>query len=168
MKSELQQEIKTTFEQLYQTLSLFEQNQINVVPFESSWTAGQVTKHIIKATSGFYQICNGKTQKLNGVPDEKVAVLEGIFLDFTTKYNSPDFIYPENKEYEKKELLSRLHKIEKEILDIAVNYDLTQTCLDFEIPGIGNLTIYELVSFAILHTKRHIHQLQNIQQKIKN
>lgn len=162
MKTELKQEITTTFGQLYQTLSLFTQSEINVIPFEGCWTPGQVIKHIIITMSGLQAICDNNTQKLSGNPDEKVSTLKGIFLDFSTKYNSPDYVYPETKEYDKMELISTLKKIEKEMLDIAENYDLTLTCMDFEVPGLGNLTIYELLTFCIVHTKRHIHQLKNI------
>lgn len=168
MKAELQQEVETTFEQLYKTLSLFTESEININPFEGSWTAGQVTRHIIRATSGFYQVCNANTQKLDGGINQKVPALKEIFLDFNTKYNAPDFIYPEDKKYDKEELISTLQKIEAEILDIAENYDLSVTCLDFEIPGLGNLTIFELIMFAVFHTKRHIHQLEIINQAIKN
>lgn len=165
MKAELKQEVENAFAALYQTLSLFDQSEINVIPFEGSWTPGQVTRHIIKATSGFKKVCDGNTKKSDGAIDEKIAVLKDIFLNFNTKYDSPESIYPEDWEYDKTKLLSTLEKIESEILDIAENYDLSLTCLDFEIPGVGNLTIYELISFAIFHTKRHTHQLKVIYEK---
>ncbi|WP_394777095.1 DinB family protein [Flavobacterium sp.] len=165
MKAGLLQEVQNTFAALYKTLSLFDQSEINVIPFEGSWTPGQVTRHIIKATSGFHKVCDINTKKLNGAIDEKIPVLKEIFLNFDVKYNSPESVYPEDREYDKNELVSRLQKIESEILDIAENYDLSLTCLDFEIPGVGNLTIYELINFAIFHTKRHIHQLKVIHEK---
>lgn len=167
MKTELKQEITTTFGQFVDTLSLFTPSEINQIPFEGSWTAGQVTRHIIKSTSGLRQVCDANTKKLPGNGDEKIPVIEGIFLNFSTKYNSPDFIYPEDREYDKTELLAALQRIQKEMLDIAENYDLTLTCLDFEIPGVGNLTIYELLTFCIVHSKRHINQLKNIYNVIK-
>lgn len=168
MKEEFKIEIKSTFEQLYQTLSLFTENEINAIPFEGSWTSGQVTQHIIKATSGLNQVCTVNTEKLEGASDEKIPALQKIFLDFSTKYNAPEFIYPEDIEYHKNELISNLKEIEKEIIEITENYDLTLTCMDFEIPGLGNLTIYELITFCIVHTKRHTHQLQNIYKAIRN
>ncbi|MBS7233553.1 DinB family protein [Flavobacterium psychroterrae] len=165
MKAKLKQEVENTFAALYQTISLFDQSKINIIPFEGSWTPGQVVRHIIKATSGFKKVCDGNTKKLENAIDEKIPVLKDIFLNFNTKYDSPDFIYPEDREYDKIELTSRLQKIESEILDIVANYDLSLTCLDFEIPGIGTLTIYELINFAIFHTTRHTHQLKVIFEK---
>jgi len=168
MRNELKIEIINTFGQLYQTLSLFTESEINAIPFEGSWTSGQVARHIIKATSGLKQVCDSNTKKIAGNPQEKVPALNKIFLDFNTKMNSPEFIYPEAKDYNKELLLATIQQIENELLDIAENYDLTLTCMGFEMPGFGNLTIYELISFAVVHTKRHIYQLQNIYKAIRN
>ena len=162
MKAELKEDITTTFEKLNQTISLFTQEEINRIPFEGSWTAGQVTRHIIKATSGFPEVCDSNTKKLDQPADAKIASLKEIFLNLNKKYDSPDFIYPESKEYNKIDLLSTLQKIKDEMLSVAENYDLTLTCMDFEIPGIGNLTIYELLNFGVFHTQRHTYQLNNI------
>jgi len=164
---ELKQEITTTFEQLNETISLFTQEEINRIPFEGSWTAGQVIRHIIKATSGFTKVCDSNTKKLDQPADAKIATLKEIFLNLNKKYESPDFIYPESKEYDKINLLATLQKIKNEMLGIATNYDLTLTCMDFEIPGIGNLTIYELLSFGVFHTQRHTYQLKNICTSLK-
>lgn len=168
MRNELKIEIKNTFDTLYQTLSLFAESEINAIPFEGSWTSGQVARHIIKATSGLKQICDSNTKKLAGNPQEKVPAIIKIFLDFSTKMNSPEFIYPEAKDYDKEALLATIKQIENELLDIAENYDLALTCMEFEMPGFGYLTIYELISFSVVHTKRHIYQLQNIYKAIRN
>lgn len=40
--------------------------------------------------------------------------------------------------------------------------------MDFEIPGIGNLTIYELLNFGVFHTQRHTYQLKNIYTALKS
>ena len=168
MKTEIKEEIIKAFEQLNETISLFTEEEINRIPFEGSWTAGQVIRHIIKATSGFPKVCDSNTKKLDHPADAKISLLKEIFLNLNKKYDSPDFIYPETKEYNKNDLLSTLQKIKDEMLSIAGNYDLTLTCMDFEIPGIGTLTIYELLSFGVFHTERHSYQLKNIYTAIKN
>ncbi len=35
-------------------------------------------------------------------------------------------------------------------------------CLDNELPTFGTLTIYEWISFALVHTQRHTQQLKKI------
>ncbi|WP_163399066.1 DinB family protein [Flavobacterium fluviatile] len=168
MKAEIKEEITTTFEKLNETISLFTQEEINRIPFEGSWTPGQVIRHVIKSTSGFPEVCDSNTKKLDQPADAKIASLKEIFLNLDVKYDSPDFIYPETAAYNKADLLSKLETIRNEMLNIAENYDLTLTCMDFEIPGVGNLTIYELLNFAVFHTQRHTFQLKNISSALKN
>ena len=42
MKNDLSAEITNTKNELLKTLELFDQGNINTVPFEGSWTGGQV------------------------------------------------------------------------------------------------------------------------------
>jgi hypothetical protein len=75
---------------------------------------------------------------------------------------SPKFLVPENMKYDKETILNQLEKNKKEIISVAPNLDLTQTCLAFEIPVYGKLTRFEMLYFILFHTQRHVHQLKNI------
>jgi hypothetical protein len=44
----------------------------------------------------------------------------------------------------------------------AKTQDLHATCLDFEMPTVGTLTRIEWLSFAVVHTQRHIWQLKKM------
>ena len=81
--------------------------------------------------------------------------------------DAPIFLQPEKKEYDKKVLIEKLHKIEFDLLDSAEKYDLTLTCLDFQVPGFDKFTIYEWINFVLIHTKRHTNQLNKISKSIK-
>ena len=80
--------------------------------------------------------------------------------------NSPDFIRPEKKNYDKDGLLAALSGIKADITTSAATLDLSQTCLSFELPVLGFLTRLEAVTFVICHTRRHTHQLKNIYSKL--
>lgn len=166
MKTEVQKNIVETFKKLNEALSLFSESELNLVPYQGSWTAGQVVQHIILACSGYPELFAGKTEKTIRKPDEKVKDIETLFLNFNIKMDSPVFLKPEKKEYNKNALNLELLKIESELLDSAEKYDLTLTILDFELPGSGKFTIYEWINFAIIHTQRHTHQLNTIFQYI--
>jgi hypothetical protein len=133
--------------------------QFNKVPFEDSWTAAQVSEHIFKALG--VEVLYGATKPTDRVPDEKVAEVM-IFLDFTIKMKSPDFILPSDEPQDKAPLLNGLEDKLNKLIEAAQTLDLTLTCLDFEIPEIGAFTRLEFLWFYVFHTKRHIHQLQNI------
>ncbi len=46
-------EIDSVLTNMIKTLSLFTEEEINTIPFEGSWTPGQVAQHIILSDSGF-------------------------------------------------------------------------------------------------------------------
>ncbi len=167
MKSAIQNTILETYTKLNDLLSSFSKEEINIVPFEGSWTAGQTAQHIILACSGLTMLFAGKTEKTTRKPDENVKALDGIFLDFNTKYQSPENIKPAEIEYEKGTLLASIKKIQNDLFEAAETYDLTLTCLDAKVPGFENFTIYEWLHFAIVHTQRHTHQLKSIYEHIK-
>ncbi|MEO8533196.1 MAG: DinB family protein [Flavobacterium sp.] len=162
MKAELQKNVIDTFKELNDKLASFSETELNTVPFEGSWTAGQVVQHLILGSSGFPKMCAGKTEKTSRKPDEKVKETEALFFNYDIKMKSPEYIVPENKEYTKNSLTLSLLKIEKELLTVSETYDLTLTCVDTEVPGFGKFTIYEWISFALIHIKRHLSQLQAI------
>jgi len=166
MKTALQKNIVDTFKKFNETLSSFSEEEINTVPYKGSWTPGQVVQHIILGNSGYPELFAGKTKVTIRKYDEHVKELEAIFLNFSIKMDSPDFLQPELKNYNKNSLTLSLLKIESDLLNASENYDLTLTCLDFQIPGFENFTIYEWINFALVHSQRHIHQLKKISNYI--
>lgn len=162
MKAELQKNVIDTFKELNHKLASFSETELNTVPFEGSWTAGQVIQHLIMGCSGFPEMCAGKTEKKSGKPDQKVKDIETLFFNYDIKMKSPEAIIPSNITYSKNTLTLSLLKIEKELLNVSETYDLALTCLDSEVPGFGKFTIYEWVSFALIHIQRHLNQLQAI------
>ncbi|CAC9973201.1 DinB family protein [Flavobacterium panici] len=166
MKTDVQKDIVETFKKLNDILSKFSENELNQVPFQGSWTPGQVVQHIILACSGFPELFAGNTEKTTRKPDEKIKDIEGLFLNFNIKMDAPVFLKPEKKEYNKNALNIELLRLESELLDCAEKYDLTLICLDFQVPGFDKFTMYEWIDFALVHTQRHTHQLNSIFQHI--
>lgn len=167
MESAIQNTILETYTKLSDVLSSFSDEEINIVPFSGSWTGGQTVQHIILACSGLPQLFAGKTEKTTREPDENVTKLDAIFLDFNTKYQSPKSIEPAAVEYDKNTLLASIKKIQTDLFEAAETYDLTLTCIGFQIPGFENFTIYEWIHFALIHTQRHTHQLKSIYEHTK-
>ncbi len=155
-------EIDRVFEEFIQIITSLSNEQLHTSPFESSWTAGQLSQHVIKYSSGLAEILNGPVKETNRKFDDKVKMIKSDFLNFNIKMKSPKFLVPENMKYDKETILNQLEKNKKEIISVAPNLDLTQTCLAFEIPVYGKLTRFEMLYFILFHTQRHVHQLKNI------
>lgn len=154
-------EIKETCSALLRILDAFSEKEFNTVPPCGGWTAGQVAEHLL-LSAGVVEVISGRTVAATRPPDEKVAGIGAIFLDFTTKLSSPDFIIPAEGPYDKAEMKNRLKIVWTKLAEAARLLDLTAVCLDFEFPGSGTLTRLEWISFYIFHTQRHIAQLQRI------
>jgi hypothetical protein len=163
---EITKEVNEALSGLITLLSRFDQEQINVVPFEGSWTAGQLAQHMVKANSGFADILKGPVKDTERKPDEVIPKIKGDFLNFNIKMKAPDILIPEAKNYDKNELVSGLKRIRENVVNAAETLDLTKTCVAFELPVYGYLTRQEAVAFVTCHTLRHTHQLKNIYQKL--
>ncbi len=167
-KENLAQEIHAVFGKLIGVLARFDSDQIDQIPQEGSWSAGQVGEHLLKGLSGMPRLVAGKTEKTDRPHDEKVQAIRDLFLDFSTKMQSPDFILPTQDKHDKENIIGGLRQIESELAGIAQNTDLSLVCLDFELPGFGTFTVCEWISFFLAHAQRHTHQLENIDRRINS
>ena len=154
--------------QLIDSLSLFSEKEINMIPFEGSWTAAQVGEHLLKSGKGIMNVLTGKTEPTERNPLEQVVMIESIFLDFTKKAQSAKSLWPSEDDKNKKELLAALQSMMEQLKRTASETDITLTCLDYPFPTLGNFTRYEWMVFVICHTKKHTHQIDNIHRSISN
>lgn len=162
MEKQLINEIENTADELLQLIDSFQQETFNEVPFKDSWTPGQVAEHIFLSASGILSTVNGNTGPTQRDPHQMIAPLRDAFLNFNIKMQSPDFIIPSQEPKDKAKLLRSMKNTWIGLAQAAGTQDLNATCLDFEMPTVGNLTRIEWISFAVVHTQRHIWQLKKI------
>ncbi len=162
MKNNVPAGIMQTKKDLLQALNSFNDENINTVPFEGSWTGGQVAEHILKSASGVLEALNAAVKPTERDPEEHVKQLADIFLNFDIKMKSPDFVLPSNDLKNRDLLIQSLEETFDGIKEVAETKDLTVTCTTFAMPVLGELTRIEFIEFTIVHTKRHTHQLKNI------
>ena len=155
-----------TFVELIEILGSLEDNELNKVPFEGSWTAGQVVQHVILSAEGFVHLLNGPTIDSQRDPEASIPMIKDIFLNFSTKMKSPDSIDPEEKDYSKMDLINTLNTIKLRFLKSITTLDISKVCTLYEIPSMGHISRAEAIIFATVHTQRHIHQLKNILKQL--
>lgn len=159
-------ELNEASSDLLKIISSFSQDEFNKVPFEGSWTAGQVSEHLLKSFSGVPDALMGNTIPTERDPTEKEPALRSIFLDFSTKLESPDFILPSIEPKQTTKMAAELEETFIKLQNIISKEDLSLTCTDFPFPGLGELTRYEWICFVTYHAKRHTHQMKNIYSKL--
>ena len=72
--------------------------------FHGSWTAGQVMEHVTKSNTGIAKALNIEGMAVGRNADAREPELREMFLDFSVKFQSPDFILPVRAHYEPKQV----------------------------------------------------------------
>jgi hypothetical protein len=158
-KDQLQKALTAAFDEFIAAFSSFNESNINRKPSAESWTPAQVATHIILASEG---LPDSSTRPLDREIDLYLAAIRPWWEDLNQKFKSPEFIAPDEEPKSKNDVLSKLRDRKEKNLKILAYEDLSQICLDFELPGIGYLTRYEWLWFLQMHLKRHTFQLKNI------
>ena len=145
--------------ELLNLLSSNTETGINTVPFKNSWTAAQVADHITKSTSSIAKAMNMESAPTERDPGERIQELKKMFLDFTVKFKSPEFILPSQDVYEKELLIGKLSSSFDQLKERADTVNLSGMITH---PAFGDITKLELLYFVLYHTKRHLRQVKNI------
>lgn len=161
---QLAADLQAAYAEMMRVLSVFDDRQLNELPFEGSWTAGQVVDHILQSTAA---LPDNHTVPARRRPDEKVKGLSDAFLNFDTKFKSPDFILPGSGPFSVELQLATLQQFSDKHQQKIAQGGLEELCSDFELPVIGALTRFEWLSFFVVHIIRHTHQLKNIARHLK-
>jgi hypothetical protein len=91
---------------------------------------------------------------------EKIPELKKVFLDFSSKMKSPDFIVPEEGPYEKQAAMEQLNR-SFENLKESTNHANLSELVDKSSP-VGPITKLEMLHFVLYHTQRHLDQMKKI------
>lgn len=167
-----QEKLPVAFEEatkeLVQLLVNFDQQQLNTVPPNGGWSAGQVGEHLFKSDSAILNALHGPVKETKRAPDQNVDGINSQFLDFSTKMKSPDIIVPANNINHDKETLVAALKSNRDLIGKAIKtLDLSLTCTDPVMSAIvGEWTRLEYINFVISHTHRHINQLEKIYKQV--
>ncbi|WP_330444319.1 DinB family protein [Flavobacterium sp. C4GT6] len=157
-------QLEKSFNETTQLLSEFNQEEINTIPFKDSWTAAQVGCHLLK--SGTDNILTESTHPVDGAPDENIENLKKLFLNFENKMQAPDFIIPEDKIYNKQELITSLKELSRKTIEAAHKSNLSQTTSLPDIHPLKEMSKLEMIHFLTYHTMRHNNQIRNIRASL--
>ena len=136
-----------------------DEQAINIVPFEDSWTVAQLATHVTKSNKAIVQALQMEGKACNRNADERTDELKKTFLDFTVKFQSPEFIIPEKKEYKKGIVVEQLESSIEQLKQFGAEANLYEIIM---LPAFGELTKFEILYFVLVHTQRHLRQLKNI------
>ena len=151
--------------QLTDLMSAVDEEKVNTVPYEGSWTAPQLLRHVTKSINGMTKAMQTDAKAAERDPAERIGQLKSIFLDSSKKLTQPEFIVPEERIYEKQSAIEGLNKSFnrfKESTDTANLNELVEGL------PLGPITKLEIIHFVLYHTQRHLHQMKKICDALRN
>lgn len=154
-----------TTSELLTLISSLDETEMNIIPFKDSWTVAQLASHITKSNNGMAKALEIEGVPANRNPAQEAERLKKMFLDFTVKYNSPDFILPAEKTYQKQQVL---HDLQESITKLSEMRARTNLADMINVPIFRETTKLELLYFVLYHTQRHVHQLKNILKSLQS
>jgi uncharacterized damage-inducible protein DinB len=163
-KSELFISIDAVMSQVIEMFSSIDEKKINSVPFKNSWTAAQVLRHITKSTNGMAKAMGTRSAPASRNSAERVPGLKKIFLDLSKKFESPEFIVPENETYD---METSIRELEASVSDLKKNAEEANLEEIIDRLLLGPITKLEILHFVVYHTTRHLHQLEKICDTLK-
>ena len=140
------------------------EEMVNTVPFDGSWTAPQLLRHVSKSLQGMAKAMKMDAKPATRNPEERIEGLRNVFLDFSKKLTQPDFLIPENQVYKKQPAIDELNKSFSEFKANASCANLNE-----QVEGLplGPITKLEIIHFVLFHTQRHLYQMENICAALK-
>ncbi len=148
-----------TWNELIGLIASTTDKSINAIPFKDSWTAAQLATHVTKSNKAIAQGLQMEGKLAERDPEQGVVQIRKMFLDFEAKYKSPEFIVPEEKEYDKDEVVKAFGASINKLRYARNEVNLSEI---INLPIFGEVTKLELLYFVLYHTQRHIHQLKKI------
>ena len=167
-KEQILEDIDDSTKELIDILTSFPEKDFNTKLDENQWSAGEVADHLIILEGYINNVLAGKTKETERNWEDKIDWIKKGFLDFEKKYNAPGVIRPSENKQSKQDCINKVLATRKRFSELVDANDITVTCTDFVHKVFGELTITEMAYFNIYHTKRHIHQIENLKEYFAN
>jgi hypothetical protein len=157
--------VNDTTSEFFKLAASFTEDELNAKPPSDGWTAGQVIEHVTRSNINITKELLRQGKICDRAPDAGVDNIKSIFLNFEKKLKSPAFIVPTKDTYSRETLIAQLKKSIDELEEAGQKEDLYEV-INHAI--FGDVTRLETLYFVVYHTKRHVHQLSNIQRVAQN
>ncbi len=156
--------IDSVAKQLLAEIESLGADKINRVPFPDSWTPAQLADHLIKSADGITYALKKSFEKAPRDPKERLSELQSIFLDMSSKLESPDRLRPGQVPFNIQTLTYAFRESYDRVIGAAA-----EAALDTLVNGfpLGPVTKWELLHFTVYHSTRHLRQLKIMATELK-
>lgn len=149
-------------ELLIKEISRFDYPAFNHRNSEEKWTAGEISEHLLMFDIRLNSILHGESIPANRDPQENIRAMHVRFEDNRRKLTAPDFLVPRNTVKDPVLLTNKIISERTSLLNLIRTIDLSLLYHKAPIQFYGILSGIEWINFLLLHTIRHINQLEEI------
>ena len=140
----------------------------NTPPKEGAWSVAGILEHLFRSEFGIPKLFKGEASPVEDRPaDAKVAEFISTFVESDKKYQSFEQINPTETAKNKEELLGRFVDLRDREIALLQNQPLDEVCHLYPHPIFGHLTRYEWAEFNIIHTQRHLKQIEETAEAVR-
>jgi hypothetical protein len=164
-KSEKVKSVEKVLTRMKNHLAGMDDHLINRIPYEGSWTAAQVFDHVTKSINGLSGSLKKPSVPAGRDVEARIPELEKVFLDFSHKLKSPDFILPGKGPFEKQQVLDNLNAAFEHLKENSADADMEDLV---EGLPLGPITKLEILHFLRIHAERHVHQMEKISKALRS
>lgn len=165
IKEELLKGLEESTNALSDVLAAFSAVQFGQEPAPDKWSAAEVAEHLILLEKIVGGALSGFCVATHRDPFLKKRDIEGHMSNFERAFKAPEFIRPSGH-LQQQDAIDQLISVRKMTSNLVMVSDVTETCMDTDHPGFGQLTRGEWVYFDISHANRHLRQLLHIKEQL--
>lgn len=168
-KNSLLQDLDTNTTLFLDILDTIPDRKLHARNDRTTWSIMEVAEHMLIMEQAVTQTLQGDTRPLEGrAPDAKLSQLESVFLDLQTR---TQYRLPENSAVtyaDVRKFATDFRANREAIKQALADKDLHQEFAGYEHPHFGFLTGLEWLHYLVVHTERHLHQINRIESVLND
>jgi hypothetical protein len=160
-------ELQRATDDIADALEKIPQDLFTIQPEPNVWSPRDIAEHLIQLDSATVFILKGKTHPEEG--RDPAVVLERVstdFGDFEKKFSTFGPGIPKGVLENREETIEKFRKTRSTLTRILEKEELDRVCEAFEHGIFGFLTRVEWGWFVVIHSDRHLNQIQRTHQRL--
>lgn len=168
-KNRLLQDLDTNTTLFLDILDTIPDRKLHAKNDKTAWSIMEVAEHMLMMEETVCHALQGDTRPLDGRgPDAKLPQLESVFLDLQTR---TQYRNPENSAVtyaDVRKFAADFRANREDIKQALADKDIRQEFAGYEHPHFGFLTGLEWLHYLVVHTERHLHQINRIESVLND
>ena len=166
MNNDIISAIRQNTKEIVDYVSAIDIDKINVSPSDGGWSIIRICDHFMSVDFGTYNLMASEGKLALAHRISLLPKLEATAIDRSSKAKAPPQVAPKGKTDTIEKFVSRFPSLREKTITRIENKDLNMVCDVFPHFVFGFMTFEEWLRFSMLHTKRHMLQMEELLEEI--